>query len=126
MDTAVITPIYNEDKITVFRCLDSIVNQSINCDHYVYIDGKTIRLADGTLAGSYALIDTGFRNLINLLNLTILAASQCTSMVPAQSVGLGTSKGQLLPGYDADIVVLDEQYRPLLTIVEGTIVWNAT
>ncbi|MBS60017.1 MAG: N-acetylglucosamine-6-phosphate deacetylase [Anaerolineaceae bacterium] len=91
----------------------------------IYIDGKTTRLSDGTLAGSHALIDTGFRNLINLLNLNILEASQCTSMVPAQSVGLGTSKGQLLPGYDADIVVLDEHYRPLLTIVEGKIVYQA-
>ena len=85
----------------------------------IYIDGKTIRLANGTLAGSHALIDTGFRNLIDLLDLNILEASQCTSMVPAQSIGIGTSKGQLLPGYDADIVILDEHYRPLLTIVEG-------
>ena len=91
----------------------------------IYIDGKTIRLANGTLAGSHALIDTGFRNLIDLLDLNILEASQCTSMVPAQSIGIGTSKGQLLPGYDADIVVLDEHYRPLLTIVEGKIVWRA-
>lgn len=91
----------------------------------VYIDGKTSRLDDGTLAGSHALIDTGFRNLIEILGLNISEAIQCASIVPAQSVGIGNIKGQLLPGYNADIVVLDKNYRTLLTIVEGEIVWQA-
>lgn len=39
MSTAVITPIYNEDNETVYQCLDNIKYQSINCDHYIYIDG---------------------------------------------------------------------------------------
>ena len=92
----------------------------------IYIDGETSRLDDGTLAGSHALIDAGFRNSIDLLDLNISEASQCTSMVPAQSIGIGNIKGQLLPGYDADIVVLDKNYKPLLTIVEGKVIWRAT
>ena len=41
MNTAIVTPIYNEDKTKVFRCLDSIANQTVICNHYIYIDGRT-------------------------------------------------------------------------------------
>ena len=41
MNTAIITPIYNEDKSKVFRCLESIANQTVIYNHYIYIDGRT-------------------------------------------------------------------------------------
>ena len=94
-------------------------------EYPVLVDGKTIRLVDGTLAGAHALLDTGFKNLIDLVGLSPAEASRCASTVPAKSVGMGNRKGQLLPGYDADIVVLDAHYRPRLSIVEGDIVWRA-
>lgn len=94
-------------------------------EYRVLVDGETSRLADGTLAGAHALLDSGFRNLINLIGLNPAEASQCASTVPAKSVGFGDRKGQLLPGYDADIAVLDADFWPQLTIVEGDVVWRA-
>ena len=40
MDTAIITPIFNE-RITkiIIRCLENIARQTHSCDHYIYLDG---------------------------------------------------------------------------------------
>ena len=38
MDTAIITPIFNEDKKIIIRCLESVADKH-SCDHYIYLDG---------------------------------------------------------------------------------------
>ena len=86
------------------------------------------------------MIDTGFRTLIHSLGLTPSEASICTSEVPARALdspllpgapqgcfakGPGVkSKGCLLPSYDADVVVMDEEFRVEMTIVGGEIVYQ--
>lgn len=86
-------------------------------------DGKCY-LPDGTLAGAHALMDDGFRNLINLVGLTPLEASICASQVPARALGLANRKGRIQPGFDADLIVMDESYRVRLTMIGGRIVWR--
>lgn len=93
-------------------------------DYTLVIQDGTCRLPDGTLAGAHALMDSGFRNLIRLVGLSPSQAAICASEVPAHAIGLGKSKGQLLPGYDADLVVMDESYSPCLTMVSGRIAWS--
>ena len=44
------------------------------------------------------------------------------SLVPAQLLGL-TDRGRLLPGYRADLAVLDARFRPLETVSAGKTVW---
>ena len=86
------------------------------------IKDGTCRLPNGTLAGAHALMDTGFRNLISRLGLSPSEASICASEVPARRLGLESHKGRLLPGYDADVVVMDEEFQVEMTIVDGEIV----
>lgn len=50
-------------------------------------------------------------------------AVQMVSANPARLLGLDT-KGALVTGNDADIVVLDHEFRVLMTIVEGEIVYK--
>lgn len=106
----------------------------------VILDGQTCRTPEGNLAGAYAFLDTGFRTLIHSLGLTPSAASICTSEVPSRALdspflpgipqgcfaeGPGVkSKGRLLPSYDADVVVMDEEFRVEMTIVGGEIVYQ--
>lgn len=101
----------------------------------VIIDGQTCRTPQGNLAGAYALLDTGFRTLIQSLGLTPSEAAICASEVPARALGFSplpagegpgvrSHKGRLLPGYDADVVVLDEDYQVEMTIVGGEIVYQ--
>jgi N-acetylglucosamine-6-phosphate deacetylase len=49
-------------------------------------------------------------------------AAQMASLVPASVLGLG-DRGRLASGFRADLAVLDEDLRPLETIVAGETVW---
>ena len=86
-------------------------------------DGETSRLADGTLAGSVMLINQMLRVLIEKAGLAFTDALRMATRVPARL--LGVRKGQLTPGYDADVVILGEDYQPLQTIIGGETVYRA-
>jgi len=83
----------------------------------VFVKNGSCRLADGTIAGAHALLDTGVRNLVDLLGMSLSEALIPATRVPADVLGLRT--GRLLPGYDADIVLLDAHRHPTLTLVGG-------
>jgi len=51
----------------------------------------------------------------------LLTALQATSLHPARVLG-EQRKGRLMPGYDADIVVLDKDLTLVATIVAGRVV----
>jgi N-acetylglucosamine-6-phosphate deacetylase len=89
----------------------------------VFVRDGSCRLADGTIAGAHALLDTGVRNLVNLVGLSLEQALVPATCVPADVLGL--RKGRLAPGYDADIVLLDGGYRPVFTMVEGEVTYHA-
>ena len=89
----------------------------------VFVRDGSCRLADGTIAGAHALLDTGVRNLVNLVGLPLEQALVPATCVPADVLGL--RKGRLAPGYDADVVLLDGDYRPVFTMVEGEIAYRA-
>ncbi len=93
-------------------------------EYTLVIQDGTCRLPDGTLAGAHALMDSGFRNLVRLAGLSLSQAGVCASEVPARSLGLEKRKGLLLPGYDADLVVMDESLSPCLTMVGGQIAFS--
>ena len=83
----------------------------------VFVRDGSCRLADGTIAGAHALLDTGVRNLVNRVGLPLEQALVPATLVPAGVLGL--HKGRLAAGYDADVVLLDGTLTPVLTIVEG-------
>ncbi len=82
------------------------------------------RLDDGTIAGSTISMAQAVENLVEKVGLSLPEAVQLASVNPARLLGLH-SKGALLPGRDADIVVLDHGYRVLMTIVAGRVVYKA-
>jgi N-acetylglucosamine-6-phosphate deacetylase len=75
------------------------------------------RLHDGTIAGSHALLDAGVRTLVQDLGLPLRQVVIPAAAVPATV--LGSRAGRLAPGYDADIVLLDESLHPVRTYVGG-------
>ena len=85
----------------------------------IFVRDGSCRLTDGTIAGAHALLDTGVRNLVRLVGLPLEQALVPATRVPAEVLGL--RKGRLAPGYDADVVLLDEALRLALTIVGGTV-----
>jgi N-acetylglucosamine-6-phosphate deacetylase len=73
--------------------------------HDVTKVGDTVRLKDGTIAGSVLTMDQTFRNLVGI-GLTLEDAVRRTSTIAADHLGL-VDRGRLEPGARADVLVLD-------------------
>ncbi len=82
------------------------------------VDGKAL-LSDGTLAGSVLKMNEALANMVQYTAMTRIEAVDAVTRLPARMLGL--NKGQLRQGYDADIVIFDEDFGIISTIVGGTI-----
>jgi N-acetylglucosamine-6-phosphate deacetylase len=89
----------------------------------VYTDGKTSKLADGTLAGVIATLDECVRNMVAWGVVPVGAAVRLATENPARLLGIG-SKGRLVAGCDADIVLLDEGLHVTSTFIGGACVFG--
>jgi N-acetylglucosamine-6-phosphate deacetylase len=85
--------------------------------HTVIKDQDTVRLADGTLAGSVLTMDEALRNFL-ALGLDLEDAASRLSSVPAACLGLDDC-GRIAPGARADLVVVDGAGRLLAVYLEG-------
>ena len=74
----------------------------------IFVKGIACRLADGTIAGSVLKMNDAVRNYRDYSGAPLYEAVACASQHPAASVGLADRKGSLLPGRDADILLMDE------------------
>jgi N-acetylglucosamine-6-phosphate deacetylase len=86
----------------------------------VVSDGEAVRLEDGTLAGSVATMDELVRRVAGLKGLGIEEAITMASRTPADLLG-EPRLGRLEVGAAADIVILDRERRPRLTLVAGEV-----
>lgn len=85
----------------------------------VVTDGKSL-LSDGhTIAGSTLTMGQAVRNMVQLVGVSLLDAIEMASTTPARELGLAHQKGRIAVGYDADVVLLDEQLQVTRTLVHG-------
>ena len=85
--------------------------------HAIRKRGDTVRLADGSLAGSVLTMDQALRNLL-ALGLPLAEASRRCGTLPAEYLGL-EDRGRLVPGAVADLVVLDAAHTVRTVLIEG-------
>jgi len=81
-------------------------------------DGKAI-LEDGTLAGSVLKMNEALSNMKKCTSMSLVEIVNSATKIPAAK--LGVNKGQLKEGYDADIVIFDENFSIISTIVSGEV-----
>jgi N-acetylglucosamine-6-phosphate deacetylase len=62
----------------------------------------------GGLAGSGLTMDRAVRNAVSMLGVDVIQAVKMASYNPAKVLGLHNAKGKIEKGYDADMVLLDE------------------
>lgn len=86
-------------------------------------DGKAT-LEDDTLAGSILKLNQGVKHVMKFANLTLPEVVKLVTMNPAKELGLHHRKGSIEAGKDADLVVLNEKYDPILTICRGGIAFK--
>lgn len=79
-------------------------------------EGKAV-LEDGTLAGSVLRMNEALLNMTRHTSMNIVEVVNAVTKSPAQKLGI--NKGELRVGYDADIVIFDEEFNILHSIVGG-------
>ncbi|WP_420809035.1 N-acetylglucosamine-6-phosphate deacetylase [Amycolatopsis suaedae] len=82
-------------------------------------DGVATLAGNGSLAGSTLTMDAAFRNLVHGAKLSVADAVHATATRPAQLLGIDDRTGALRPGLAADLVVLDDDLRPVRVLRHG-------
>jgi N-acetylglucosamine-6-phosphate deacetylase len=94
-------------------------------DQTIIVSQQDSRLTDGTLAGSILSLDVALRNLITFTGCPLSDALATVTTTPATVLGLSDHRGQIAPGYLADLVLLTPELEVVLTIVAGEVVYEA-
>ena len=76
-------------------------------------------------AGSVAQTNWLVRNMVSLAGASLSDAVKMASLTPARILGIDSIKGSIDRGKDADIVVFDDEINIRLTMVNGSIVYEA-
>ena len=88
----------------------------------IHVRDQAAFLDDGTLAGSTLTMDRAFQNVVTTFRQSVVAAALMCSTTPARQLGLG-DLGRIREGAQADLVVLDRDFRVVRTFVAGAEVW---
>ncbi len=89
----------------------------------IYVKGIECRLADGTIAGSVLKLNNAVANVHRETGLPLYQVAAMASKNPAAAIG-AEAKGALIPGKDADIILVDENFQVKRTIIRGETVFQ--
>jgi N-acetylglucosamine-6-phosphate deacetylase len=87
-------------------------------------DGVAKLLDRSAFAGSVATMDRVVRTVQQLTERPMPEIVRSATETPARIMGIADKKGAVEVGYDADIVVFDDEVNVMSTIVNGQIVYN--
>ena len=89
----------------------------------VVFEDNVMKLADRScLAGSAATTDMLVRNMYKYVGAPIYDAVKMASSTPARVIGIDNQKGYIKEGYDADILLFDDNINIKKVMVMGTFV----
>lgn len=87
----------------------------------VYLEDEVFyRESDNVMAGSSLTMIKGIENLVSW-GIPLSDAIAMATTNPARILGLDKDRGLIMPGHSADLTAFDEEFKILLTIVEGKI-----
>ncbi len=78
----------------------------------------------GALAGSGLTMDLAVRNAIKFLGLDIPQAIKLATLNPARVLKLDDCKGKIDIGYDADLIILDNELRVRKCFISGQCIYD--
>lgn len=90
----------------------------------IFVKDGVARLESGNLAGSTLRYAHGLRNVHRITGKPLSELVKATSWNQAQSLGL-QGLGKVAPGFTADLVLLDEDFNTVKTIIDGKILYEA-
>ena len=106
-----------EDRFLI--CSDASRAAGMTGEGPIYVCGQEVVVVDGaamlkdrsSLASSATALDGMVRWLVRGAGFTLHQALRAASAVPAAAIGVAGRKGRLAVGYDADLVLLDEDLQ---------------
>lgn len=105
-----------KDKITIVT--DSLVSEPSKCT--IAID-SAYRFTNGRLAGSSLTMIDALKNAVKIANISLQEALDMVTLNPARLLGIGSKKGSIAAGKDADIVIFDKEFDVKITMIRGII-----
>ncbi|MDD8016775.1 MAG: N-acetylglucosamine-6-phosphate deacetylase [Bacteroidota bacterium] len=90
-------------------------------DQKIIVKKKRAFLENGTLAGSTLTMEEAIKNMVNLVGVPLTDAVRMASLNGAKVLSREHKKGILAVGKDADLVLLDSNFKVQATIYEGEI-----
>lgn len=91
----------------------------------IVTSGRAVLKGGESISGSTLTMEAAVQNAVRLLGITLADASRLASANPARLLGLHERKGEIRPGLDADLVVLDERLAVRSTMSAGEWVFGA-
>ena len=85
----------------------------------IHLNGGRLTDASGTLAGAHLTMIDAVQNAIGMMGATMEDALIMASLTPARFLGLHDELGRIAPGFRADLVAIDEQFRVQRTWIGG-------
>ena len=91
----------------------------------IFYDGIICKLEDGTIAGSVLQLNKGVWNVYSNSDIPLYECVNCASLNPATVIGMEKNKGSLEIGKDADIIITDNQFNIMKTIIGGKVKYES-
>ncbi|NCQ16786.1 MAG: N-acetylglucosamine-6-phosphate deacetylase [Ignavibacteria bacterium CG_4_8_14_3_um_filter_37_9] len=93
-------------------------------DQKIFMKDQKAFLPDGTLAGSTLTLNKAIKNLVETANAKLTDAVRMASVNGAKVLNIENRKGILAVGKDADMVVMNDLYEVVMTVLGGKIVYQ--
>lgn len=91
---------------------------SLGGEEIVAKDGRCA-LANGTLAGSDLDMISAVRNCMEYANIDLGEALRMASLYPAEFLGLDQIMGRISPGYQADMILFNDEFKVTRNWIKG-------
>ena len=89
----------------------------------VIYEDRVMKLADrSALAGSAATLSDCVRNMYKCIGIPLYSAVKMATLTPAEVCGYGKVKGKIENGYDADLIMFDDDINIKSVITNGKII----
>jgi N-acetylglucosamine-6-phosphate deacetylase len=89
-------------------------------------EGQARLKESGALAGSVLTLNRALKNILRWTGLSVSQAINMASLTPARVLGLDDQVGSIQPGKYADLVIFDEDFNVVDTIMRGCSILRGT
>ncbi len=91
----------------------------------IFVKGVKCLLEDGTIAGSVLKLNEAVKNFRDNTSLPFWKVVAAASLNPAMAIGVAERKGSIEAGKDADIIITDNDFNIVKTIIGGEVKYEA-